>query len=207
MHHLTEAVHEHGDLVYLLTTLWTFFEGETFVLFGGFLASQGLVDPWLFGVCAALGSFAGDQAWFLIGRLFGRGIIERRPRWRAGLDRAFLWVKRWGTLFILSFRFIYGVRNFASVALGMSRIGWSRFASLNLAAAALWAAAFVGSGYLFGRWWGKPAADALVTTGPWTLAGFVLVVGAVVVVRRWPRTFLRGSLSSHRKNLSREWSG
>jgi hypothetical protein len=41
MYHLTEAVHEHGDLVYLLTTLWTFFEGETFVFSAGFSPLKG----------------------------------------------------------------------------------------------------------------------------------------------------------------------
>jgi len=185
MQHLADSIRQHAELVYLTTMLWTFFEGETFVLLGGLLASQGAVDPWLFGASAWVGSFVGDQAWFLAGRCFGNGVVARRPHWRAGLNRAFGWIDHWGTAFILSFRFVYGVRNLASLALGMSPIGWSRFASLNFAPAALWAAAFVTGGYLAGRLCGAAGADLLAARGPWTLLGFVVLVGGGYGLRRW----------------------
>jgi membrane protein DedA with SNARE-associated domain len=102
-------------------------------------------------VAAALGSFAGDQCYFWIGRHFGLRLIARRPDWRARVDRALKWLTRFDAAFILSFRFIYGVRNFSSFALGISGIGWKRFLSLNFIAAWLWAAVFIGVGYLCGH--------------------------------------------------------
>ncbi len=148
---LERFIVEHGAWSYLVTLIWTFFEGETFVLLTGFAAAQGLLNLPLLLVAAALGSFAGDQCYFWIGRHFGLRLIARRPDWRAHVDRALSWLTRFDAAFILSFRFIYGVRNFSSFALGISGIGWKRFLAFNFIAAWLWAAVFIGLGYLCGH--------------------------------------------------------
>jgi membrane protein DedA with SNARE-associated domain len=142
---------EYGTWSYLIAFVWTFFEGETFVLLAGFAAAQGLLNAPLLLVAAWLGSFAGDQCYFWIGRHFGLRLMARRPAWRARVDSALAWLKRYDAGFILSFRFIYGVRNFSSFALGISGIDWRRFLTLNLIAAWLWASVFVGAGYLCGH--------------------------------------------------------
>lgn len=142
---------EHGTWSYLITFAWTFFEGETFVLFAGFAASQGLMNTPLLLISAWLGSFAGDQCYFWIGRRFGLRLLARQPLWRARVDTALGWLKRYDAGFILSFRFIYGVRNFSSFALGISGIDWRRFFVLNFLAAGLWATVFVSAGYLCGH--------------------------------------------------------
>jgi membrane protein DedA with SNARE-associated domain len=142
---------EHGIWSYPITFLWTFFEGETFVLFAGFAAAQGLLNAPALLIAAWLGSFTGDQCYFWIGRRFGLRLLSRQPAWRARVDGALSWLKRYDAGFILSFRFIYGVRNFSSFALGISGIGWKRFLVLNFIAAGLWATVFVGAGYLCHR--------------------------------------------------------
>src|SRR6185437_5324690 len=127
---------------------------------------------------AWLGSFAGDQCYFWIGRRWGLRLLSQRPHWRGPVDSALGWVKRYDTWFILSFRFIYGVRNFSSFALGISGIGWRRFLLLNCLAAMLWALIFVGSGYFCGRalehMLGRIAHEASVIA----LAAFVGGAGA-----------------------------
>jgi membrane protein DedA with SNARE-associated domain len=142
---------DHGAWFYPLTFTWTFIEGETFVLVAGFAAAQGLLSAPLLLLSAWLGSAAGDQFYFWIGRQFGLRLLSRRPFWRIRVDSALGWVKRYDKWFILSFRFIYGIRNISSFALGISGIGWQRFLVLNLAAALLWAASFVGIGYFCGH--------------------------------------------------------
>jgi membrane protein DedA with SNARE-associated domain len=141
---------DHGAWSYLITLIWTFFEGETFVLLAGFAAAQGALNAPLLIVAAGLGSFAGDQCYFWIGRHFGLRLMTRRPEWRQRVDAALGWLKRWDAGFILMFRFIYGVRNFSSFALGISGINWQRFLVLNFVAAMLWATIFVGLGFLCG---------------------------------------------------------
>jgi membrane protein DedA with SNARE-associated domain len=148
---LERFILDHGAWSYLVTLIWTFFEGETFVVLAGFAAAQGTLDAPLLILAAGLGSFAGDQCYFWIGRHFGLRLMARRPHWRARVDSALAWLKRWDVGFILTFRFIYGVRNFSSFALGISGIPWQRFLALNFLAAWLWAIAFVGLGFLCGK--------------------------------------------------------
>jgi len=148
---LAKFITDLGAWSYLAAFVWTFFEGETFVLLAGFAAAQGLMNAPLLLVAAWLGSFAGDQCYFWIGRHFGLRLMARRPHWRVRVDSALGWLKRYDAGFILSFRFIYGVRNFSSFALGISSIDWRRFLMLNFIAAWLWASVFVGVGYLFGH--------------------------------------------------------
>jgi membrane protein DedA with SNARE-associated domain len=146
-HHLLTG---HGAWPYLVTFAWTFVEGESFVLFAGFAAAQGLLNVPLLLAAAWLGSFCGDQCYFWIGRTFGLKLLARRPNWRARIDRVLALLRRYDVWFILSFRFIYGVRNFSSFAIGISGVAWLRFLVLNLIAALVWAVAFVGAGYLSG---------------------------------------------------------
>ena len=144
-------IREHGAWFYAVTFAWTFFEGETFVLFAGFAAASGLISAPLLLASAWLGSFSGDQCYFWIGRRFGLRLLERRPAWRKRVDVALGWLRRFDAGFILTFRFIYGIRNISSFALGISGIPWRRFMLLNFTAAGIWAIAFVGAGYFFGE--------------------------------------------------------
>ena len=148
---LQNFIAQHGAWSYLATFVWTFFEGETFVLLAGFAAAQGMVSAPLLLIAAWLGSFGGDQCYFWIGRHFGLRLMTRKPDWRKAVDRALTWLKRYDAGFILTFRFIYGVRNFSSFALGISGINWRRFLVLNFIAAGVWATIFVGVGYVCGH--------------------------------------------------------
>lgn len=178
---------EHGVWFYPFTFALTFVEGETFVLVAGFAAAQGLLNAPLLLISAWLGSFAGDQCYFWIGRNFGLRLLSRRPLWRARVDRALGWVKRYDTWFILSFRFIYGVRNFSSFALGISGIAWQRFLILNLIAAFLWASAFVGAGYFCGRAFERMLGEFADRFALAMLAGFTLVLVSIGLVHRLRR--------------------
>ena len=112
--YLLQCIAEHPLLSYLIVFGWTFFEGETIVLFAAFAAAQGLLDPLLLVVCAGLGSYLGDQCYFWLGRQYGVRLLKRFPSWRPGVESALSWLERYDAWFILSFRFIYGVRNVSS---------------------------------------------------------------------------------------------
>jgi membrane protein DedA with SNARE-associated domain len=148
---INHLIAEHGAYFYLVALIWTFLEGETFVLFAGFAAAQGLINPILLLAATWLGSFSGDQTWFWIGRYFGSRLLDRFPRWRNGVEAALYWLERYNAGFILSFRFIYGIRNFSSFAMGLSAVHWKRFLSLNFLAAGLWAGSFVAAGFFLGH--------------------------------------------------------
>jgi membrane protein DedA with SNARE-associated domain len=180
-------VQQYGVWFYLITFGWTFIEGETFVLVAGFFAAQGLLSGPLLLLAAWFGSFAGDQCYFWIGRRYGLRLLSHRPHWRGPVDSALGWVKRYDTWFILSFRFIYGVRNFSSFALGISGIGWRRFMMLNFLAALLWAMVFVGGGYFCGRALEHMLGDIADEFSMMALAAFVVSVIGLAVIHRLRR--------------------
>ena len=95
------------------------------------------------------------------------------------------WLERWDVLFILSFRFLYGIRNFSSAAMGLSNLNAYRFMVLNFISAAVWAIVFVSIGY-----WGGRGIEELL--GDWAeeieivfFGLFILAVVTVWVISRW----------------------
>jgi membrane protein DedA with SNARE-associated domain len=184
---LNQLIAQHGGCFYLLTAVWTFLEGETVVLFAGFAAAQGLVDPLLLLVAAWLGSFAGDQCYFWVARHFGVRLLDRFPRWHRGVDNALQWLERYDAWFILSFRFIYGVRNVSSFALGLSAVRGVRFLWLNFVAAGLWAASFVAVGYFLGHAFRAVLGDLARSFSLVMLAVFVTIGGGMWLLHRRQR--------------------
>lgn len=140
-----------GHWGYLAVVLGTFFEGETIPVLAGFAAHQGYLRFDLVVTCAFAGSVTGDQTWFWIGRRFGRQWMERHPGKAAEAEKVAKLLDRWGDWFVLSFRFLYGLRAISPVALGLSRISALRFALLNLISALIWAVAVACLGYFFGN--------------------------------------------------------
>jgi membrane protein DedA with SNARE-associated domain len=167
---------EYENLVYPGIFIWTFLEGETFVIFAGYAAFLQHLDFWLIVAFAWCGSFLGDQAYFFLGRRYGQRLLARRPKWQLRAQIALDLLHRYNTGFILSFRFIYGIRNISSFACGLSELHWLRFFVLNLIAAGLWAISFAGVGYVFGH----ALASLLPQVGKYiglaVLAGFLVLV-------------------------------
>src|SRR5947207_5069174 len=184
---INQLIADNGACFYAIAFIWTFLEGETVILFAGFAAAQGLIDPLLLLTAAWLGSFAGDQCYFWLGRRFGVRLLDRFPRWRHGVEAALGWLERYVTGFILSCRFIYGVRNFSSFALGLSAVRWKRFLRLNFLAAGLWAASFVAGGYFLGHAFRAMLGDIARSFSLVMLAVFVAIGGVMWLLHRLQR--------------------
>ncbi len=159
----------------------TFFEGETVLLVAGAMAHRGLLSLPTVVLAAFVGSVAGDQLWFLIGRRFGREFIAARPRLSRHAKRVEAAMRRHGTPFVMGFRFIYGLRTVTPVLLGASGYPLRRFVALNIAGAALWAITFGalgwGVGAVLSRALGRVThveeallISALLATGLWALS-------------------------------------
>jgi membrane protein DedA with SNARE-associated domain len=188
METIAEIFRDWGHLAYPVIFIWTFFEGETVVIFGGYAARYGILDGyWLFFM-AWFGSFLGDQTWYYLGRHYGPRLLKRFPRWQPGVFHVSELMQRYGVWFILSFRFIYGVRNVSSIAIGIIHYSRVKFALINFVAAGTWAASFVGFGYGFAVLSEAVTAtlpehllgDAVKIAGIAALALFVLVVTTLV---------------------------
>lgn len=143
---LNSLLEQYGLLIILVGT---FLEGETIVILAGFSAHQGLLNPYAVSGAAFCGSFTGDQFWFYLARHYRTHRLVLKAVDRPAFQRAIHFLEHHPTIFILSFRFIYGVRNVSPIVIGLSDISAMRFFILNALAAAIWATAFTSVGYLF----------------------------------------------------------
>ncbi len=160
-------------------------EGEPFALAGGILAHRRLM-PWWEAVAAAVtGSCLVDQLWFHLARFLRSSRPVASVAGRPAFARAMATLERHPIWFVLLFRFAYGLRAVAPVAIGVSRVPERLFVPLNLLAAAGWGLLFTAVGYLLG-----PTVENLSRRfGPELAFGAVAVsLGALALTLRRGRT-------------------
>lgn len=145
---------------YVAVLVGTFLEGETIVVLSAFAAHQGYLPLSEVIFAAFIGSLAGDQLYFYLGRKHSRFLLNRRPCWRNRIDKASRLLSRFQTAVILSFRFLYGLRTVLPFAIGMSSVPAGKFAVLNMIGAGIWAAALGYGGYFFGHAFEVVLSDA-----------------------------------------------
>ena len=107
--------------------------------------------PWVI-LAGAVGNFLGFQAWFLVGRRFGRPLLERRPHWARWIANLQDWLGRYETTMSISRSASWR----AWIASAPWRSGCPKFSVqrctvLNALGALLWAATLAVAGYLLGN--------------------------------------------------------
>ncbi|OHC73866.1 MAG: hypothetical protein A3G18_04425 [Rhodospirillales bacterium RIFCSPLOWO2_12_FULL_58_28] len=172
-------------LLYPITLVWTFIEGETIVIIAGAIGSEGRfrVNVELLALSAFTGSFLGDQLYYYIGRRYGPPILKRWHHIGRKTDWAFRLVETNPVVFILSFRFIYGIRNISPFVIGIAGVPRLKYFVLNFIAAMIWAHSFAWGGYFIGSALNEFIGDSKW----WFLGGFVLVVCVLAVISRFRR--------------------
>ncbi len=136
---------------YLALFIGTFLEGETILILGGISAKIGYLK--LPGVITAafLGTLAGDQLFFFLGRLKGQKFIANRPKWQSKAKKVNHWLEMNEKAVIVGFRFFYGFRTVTPFVIGMSSIRTGKFLFFNILGALIWAVVIGGVGYFFGH--------------------------------------------------------
>ncbi len=166
-------VQQYGFWFYPITFIWAFFEGETFLIFAGFFASQDMLSlvPLIF--CAWAGTTLGDFFFFMLGRHYGKKLLTKMPKLAKGQKEVIHWITKHDVVFILTYRYIYGLRNISAIAIGTSNMSGLRFLILNMCGALIWAISFACGGYLFG--------DLLVKEGEDPIHSLMIIVLVIFV--------------------------
>ena len=86
------------------------FEGQTAVVVGGLLARQHLLPLWVVLACATAGSGLMDHLLFVAGRRFRAHRFVVRAAQQPAFARALRFIERYPVSYILTFRFIFGLR-------------------------------------------------------------------------------------------------
>lgn len=160
-HHFTQLVSSASGwaygIVFVLAMLDAFFPvvpSETVVITAGVVAAAGDLSLPLVVVAAAVGAFAGDNISYLIGREFGRAVVDRffgGEKGRRRIEWAQDQLRERGVQLILVGRFIPGGRTAVTLSAGLIRFGWPRFLRADAGAALLWAVYASLLGYFGGR--------------------------------------------------------
>lgn len=153
-------------------------EGETAVVIGGAIARHGAFRPEAAAIAAWLGSFTADQLFFGLGRARRKSRRVQRIVQKPAFTRALNLLDRHPIGFCLAFRFIYGCRIAAPVAIGVSHVPARLFVLLNCISAAVWATTFTALGYRFGAL-AEQYAKRLLSPGNLAITLLVAALGVV----------------------------
>lgn len=158
--------------------------GETALITGAVLASQGQLSIPAVIAIAAAAAIVGDNIGYLIGRRGGRWLLQRPgPFHRHRLEVLRIgepFFERHGPKAVFFGRFILGLRTWASWLAGATRMRWRSFALWNAIGGISWATSVGVIAYLVGR----SAEHALSTFGIYGLVAFVIAAGSLFVMHR-----------------------
>lgn len=147
------------DYGYLTVFLGAMIEGESVILTASALASTGILSIWGVAALTFAGTLFADQMIYFLGCHYGprsvQAIRKRFPSWGPNIDKALNFAKRNETVYILSFRFVYGVRIISPFIIGAQGISFKRFSILNMLSAGLWTAISCAAGYFLGHLLGE----------------------------------------------------
>jgi membrane protein DedA with SNARE-associated domain len=157
-------------------------EGESAAILGGLFAHEQVFVPWQAFLVTFLGAFVGDTFFFTLGRSFAEHPFVRRLRRRPGFRRAYRLLNTHPNIFVLTNRYIYGMRLVGGIAAGLSTVPAPRFVVLNAISSAVWAALFGTLGYVFGLGAERMVGQALASHERLLIA---LAVGLGVAILAW----------------------
>ena len=157
-------------------------EGELVYISAIQAAQAGYVD--LYGAIAAffLGTFCTDWFYFFTGRKQGRRYLERSEKLQLKAARIDHLLARYGTLLLLSYRFIYGFRIVLPLLFGASKLSSRRFLLFSLLSTSIWVTVYGWVGYYFTHWLLEQLKSGWVLI---LVLGITLFVVLVALVKRY----------------------
>jgi membrane protein DedA with SNARE-associated domain len=158
--------------------------GESILIVGALLASQGMMHIVPLLLIAWIAAIIGDNIGYGIGRFGGRRLALRYGHYvfltqdrLAHLEDFF---HRHGGPVVIVARFIEGLRQFNGIVAGIARMRWLRFVSFNALGAGLWAGSWGMLFYELGERAGK-IADLFKKLEYFLIVLFVLTGAGLVI--------------------------
>lgn len=162
--------------------------GETALIVGGVLSSQGSLQIELVIVVAAIAAIVGDNIGYYIGHRGGRWLLQRPGPFHSQrlrvLETGEPFFARHGPKAVFFGRFILGLRTWASWLAGANHMRWRTFALWNALGGICWATGVGLLAYFVGR----SAGNLITTFGIFGLAALLI---AAAVGFLWHRRYRR----------------
>lgn len=172
---IPQLIHDYG---YAAVAVGAFLEGETVLILAAVSAHLGYLKLPLVMAVAAVCAFFGDNAFFFVGRRYGRRLMVRFPALAAAVPRVDRMIGRWHALAVILLRFTYGLRIAGPIVLGAGRMKTFTFMWANAVGAVIWALLLGAIGWGFGH----AAAQVLGHVAKAEYIAIGVVVAIVLIV-------------------------
>jgi membrane protein DedA with SNARE-associated domain len=141
----------HVVLIYIGIFCGIFFEGEMVMITSVIAAHHGHLKLWAVIAIGLAGTYGSDSFYFFLGRKRGKDWLNKNARFRDKykvIDRK---IEKYPILIFLVYRFMYGFRTIAPLAIGVSNTRTSRFLILSAISTLVWGVTYIALGYIFGE--------------------------------------------------------
>jgi membrane-associated protein len=174
-----------GAIVFVETgiLLGFFLPGDSLLFSAGLVAAaHGNINIVILVSVIFLAAFFGDQVGFVIGRVYGRPYLDKRPskRIQSLIVRADRFYDQTGWWAVVAARFFPWIRTFVPVIAGASRMNYYKFLSANVLGAFLWGVGITLAGFY-------AATIPLVKTSSYAIAAFFITASIVSMVWNYLR--------------------
>ena len=180
-----------NDYGYIAVFIGSLVEGESVILTAGAMSYHGLLSLPGIMIVAFFGTFIADQVLYVLGRKYGDKFFQRWPKYQGHTDKAMRLLQKYDTLFILSYRFVYGFRVVGSAIIGMCGVPPRRFFILNGIAAIIWSILSCSAGYFIGFgldkilvWLQERFSQTTIVCSGIALGASVLALSGFLILRK-----------------------
>lgn len=169
---------------YAIVVAGALLEGELVLILAGAAAYHQYMSLPLVMLISFLGALLHDNLLFFIGRRFGTKLLNRESKWHNRINRVVSLIQKYDRYFIMSFRFIYGIRTLTPIVVGAGPIAFKRYFSLVAISAAVWAIIVSYAGYSFAM-----AIESIIhnfeKAQKYLAAGLVILIGGLYIFFKW----------------------
>ena len=200
MSQLLALVIAHGTLLVFAATLAARIGAPVpaapVLVVAGALAAAGQIS-WVAALVAAIvANILGDGLWFWAGRRYGYRVLRLLCRISLSPDscvrQSEAFILRWGGSSLIAAKFVPGVSVVAPPMAGALGMSLTAFLGFETLAAAIWAALFLGIGWVFADQIQR-VMDLLSTLGIVAVVALATIVAVYLALRYWRRRlFLKG---------------
>jgi membrane-associated protein len=148
---LLDLIARYESWIYALLLAYCIGKTGPMPMLAGFAAAQGALQLDFLIVATLVGSLAGGQLRFAIGRFASPWMYRTFPGLAPWVALASAGVERYSLRVLLAYRFVKGSFSLVGLGAGASLLAWHRHVLIDSAGALLWIGAMIGIGWGFGQ--------------------------------------------------------
>tara|TARA_R110000868_G_scaffold404509_1_gene682767 strand:+ start:5914 stop:6459 length:546 start_codon:yes stop_codon:yes gene_type:complete len=136
--------------IYICFFFGIFIEGELVFLSAVIAASHGYLNIWFVVGIAVIATITSDLVYFNLGKNRAEKLMNK-PKWKAKIEAVNQKLKKHRNLFLISYRFLYGLRIATPLVLGTQNITLTTFLRYSIISTIIWVTLFTILGLAFGE--------------------------------------------------------